>query len=197
MGRVVQELEPGLWWWTAPHPEWTTADVSAYALDDGERLVFFDPIATPETLTDRAAGRTPLVVLTNPWHARDAGELASQLGAEILTPELDVPALQPDRVAGTLYAPGEELPLGARAFSGREDPLDLVLWVEAYGALIIGDTLIDLGDGLELRDDWLPRGAQRGDVLALLRPLLDLPVKHVLPTHGAPTGRDALVRAIA
>jgi hypothetical protein len=30
-----------------------------------------------------------------------------------------------------------------------------------------------------------------------LRELLDLPVEHVLPTHGVPTGREALERALA
>jgi hypothetical protein len=34
-------------------------------------------------------------------------------------------------------------------------------------------------------------------VLATLRPLLDLPVEIVLPTHGPPADRAALVRAIA
>ena len=36
----------------------------------------------------------------------------------------------------------------------------------------------------------------REAVAAPLRPLLELPVEHVLATHGGPTGRDALERAL-
>jgi hypothetical protein len=35
------------------------------------------------------------------------------------------------------------------------------------------------------------------EILAGLRPLLDLPVELVLPAHGAPTDRAALERALA
>jgi len=34
-------------------------------------------------------------------------------------------------------------------------------------------------------------------ILEALRPLLELPVEHVLPTHGAPTDRGALERALS
>ena len=46
----MRELRPGLWHWEAPHPQWESTEpwgpeVSSYAIDDGERLLFFDPIA--------------------------------------------------------------------------------------------------------------------------------------------------------
>ena len=39
----MRELQPGLWHWEAPHPEWAPGEpgdqvVSSYAIDDGERL---------------------------------------------------------------------------------------------------------------------------------------------------------------
>jgi hypothetical protein len=37
----------------------------------------------------------------------------------------------------------------------------------------------------------------REQALEVLRPLLELPVELVLPTHGAPTDRAALERALA
>jgi hypothetical protein len=37
----------------------------------------------------------------------------------------------------------------------------------------------------------------RDDVAAPLRPLLELPVEHVLATHGGPMDRTALERALA
>jgi hypothetical protein len=81
----VRELRPGLWHWQAPHPGWEAGEpwdpsVSSYALDDGERLLLFDPLAVPRELEERAAGRDTAIVLTAPWHERDA-EGASSSGS--------------------------------------------------------------------------------------------------------------------
>jgi hypothetical protein len=77
--------------------------VSSYAIDDGERLLLFDPLGVPSELVDLAADRETAIVLTAAWHERDAE----------------------------------------------------------------------------------------------LRPLLELPVEHVLATHGGPTDRAALERALS
>src|SRR2546422_7099353 len=58
----VRELQTGLWHWEAPHPQWRPTEpwsenVSSYAIDDGERLLLFDPLAVPSELGDLAAGR--------------------------------------------------------------------------------------------------------------------------------------------
>ena len=79
---------------------------------------------------------------------------------------------------------------------GSEPPFELVLWVESRGAIVIGDSLVDNGTGLTLFDRWIPEGQTREQVLERLRPLLELPVEIVLPTHGAPTDRAALERAL-
>ena len=63
--------------------------------------------------------------------------------------------------------------------------------------MIAGDTLIDLGNGLEIPRSWLPEGVTVEQVAVGLRPLLDKPVEIVLPTHGEPTDRAALERALA
>ena len=42
-----QVLPEGVYHWTATHPEWE-GPVSAYAIDDGERLILIDPIAVPD-----------------------------------------------------------------------------------------------------------------------------------------------------
>ena len=71
------ELRQGLWHWKAPHSGWRSDEpwdqnVSSYAIDDGERLLLFDPLAVPSELEDIAAGRETAIVLTAPWHERDA-----------------------------------------------------------------------------------------------------------------------------
>ena len=63
--------------------------------------------------------------------------------------------------------------------------------------MIAGDTLIDLGNGLEIPASWLPEGVTVEQVATGLRPLLDKRVEFVLPTHGGPTDRAALERALA
>jgi hypothetical protein len=72
-----------------------------------------------------------------------------------------------------------------------------VLWVENSGAVIAGDTLVDFGQGLEIPLQWLLEGVTREHVADGLRPLLALPVEHVLATHGGPSDRASLERALS
>ena len=96
-----------------------------------------------------------------------------------------------------LYLPGDELPPGVDgAFAGRE-PNDLILWVDSMRAVIPGDTIVDFGQGLEIPPVWPHEGVTREQMAETLGPLLELPAEHVLPTHGAPTGRDALQRTLS
>jgi hypothetical protein len=50
--------------------------------------------------------------------------------------------------------------------------------------LISGDTLVDFGYGLEINERWLRPGVTREEIATGLRPLLELPVEHVLASHG-------------
>jgi glyoxylase-like metal-dependent hydrolase (beta-lactamase superfamily II) len=75
---------------------------------------------------------------------------------------------------------------------------DIVLWIPSHGAVVAGDTLADFGSGLELNERWLADvGTTREQIVAGLRPLLELPVERVLATHGGPFDRAALERALA
>jgi glyoxylase-like metal-dependent hydrolase (beta-lactamase superfamily II) len=208
----MRELQAGLWHWEASHPEWTPAnteawgpEVSSYAIDDGERLLLIDPLALPNEINELAARRDPVVVLTSPWHERDAHSLVERLGAPVFVPRPDdfnddVAWLRDDlerlEKEGQVYSAGDRLPVGVEAFPGRL-PNDLVLWVKSRRALVLGDTLVDRGHGLELPADWLPKGVTREQALEAQRPLLELPVELVLPTHGPPTDRAALERALS
>jgi glyoxylase-like metal-dependent hydrolase (beta-lactamase superfamily II) len=191
----VRELRSGLWHWEAPHPEWKTDEevVSSYALDDGERLLLFDPLGVPPEIEERARERETAIVLTCPWHRRDAVELARRLDAPIYVPPPDPP--DPDPVPGHVFKAGDRLPVGVQAYPGRE-PNDLVLWVESRRALIAGDTLIDRGKGLEFPRDWVPDDMNPDEIFESLQPLRELSVEHVLATHGGPSDRAALARAL-
>ncbi|MBA3844089.1 MAG: MBL fold metallo-hydrolase [Actinobacteria bacterium] len=207
----MRELQRGLWHWTAVHPEWEPGtdwahtSVSSYALDDGAQLLLFDPIAVPSELIARASEREVAIVLTCPWHERDSQALVDELRAPIFLPPPeafndDVDWLRPDlerlEAEGRIFVAGDRLPIGVDAFAGKK-ACDLVLWVEGRNALVIGDTLLDRGNGLELLTDWLSAGQTRDQLIEILRPLLDLPIEVVLPTHGPPTDKAALGRALA
>lgn len=54
-------MQPGVWRWTARHPAWKPgedwgAQVSSFAVDDGERLLLLDPLAPPAELDALVAG---------------------------------------------------------------------------------------------------------------------------------------------
>ncbi len=155
----MRELQAGLWHWQAPHPGWQPSEpwdrnVSSYAIDDGERLLLFDPIAPPSEIEKLAAERETAVVLTAPWHERDAQRLVERLGVPVYTPLPDtaedlmqtygITAEQagdgsPDVVwllkegigEAHPYAAGDRLDVGVEAFPGQK-PNDLVLWIESH-----------------------------------------------------------------
>ena len=155
-------LPEGVHHWTATHPEWE-GPVSAYAVDDGEQLILIDPIAVPDDVRGLIGSRQVVTVLTSTWHERDA----ASLGFPVWAPAPDRPEDQ--LVPATRYAIGDSL-FGLEAYPGREGQLDLVLWSERIRAVIAGDTLIDLGSGLEIPASWLPEGVTVEQVATGLRP---------------------------
>ena len=220
----MRELAPGLWHWESPHPAWEptepwSANVSSYALDDGEQLLLFDPLGVPGELERLVDERETAIVLTAPWHERDAETLVRRFGVPVYTPRPDsaqdlmdmygITAEQagegsPDLVwllregkgEARPYEDGDRLPFGAEVFAGLKAN-DTVLWLEGRRTVIAGDTLADFGRGLEIHEDWLRPGTTREEIAAALRPLLDLPVEYVLATHGGPFDRAALEAALA
>jgi glyoxylase-like metal-dependent hydrolase (beta-lactamase superfamily II) len=220
----VRELRPGLWHWEAPHPDWRPTEpwsenVSSYAIDDGERLLLFDPLAVPSEIEERAAGGETAIVLTSPWHERDAQSLVERLGVPVYTPLPDTAEylmrtygltaeqagdgspdliwlLRENKGEARPYSAGDRLPVGVEAFPGQK-PNDTVLWVESHRAVIAGDTLADFGEGPQINPRWLSADVTREQVVDGLRPLLALPVEHFLGTHGGPYDRAALERALS
>ena len=220
----MQELRPGLWHWQATHPEWEEGEpwdpnVSSYAIDEGEQLLLVDPLAVPAEIEALAADRKTAIVLTAPWHERDSRGLVERLGAPVYTPLPDsaeylmktwnltaeqVGEGSPD-VAWLVregigeahpFEAGDRLDVRVEVFPGQK-PNDTVLWIESKGAVIAGDTLADFGDGPQINPRWLTPTTTREQVVAGLRPLLDLPVEHFLPTHGTPADKATLERALS
>ena len=224
----VHELRPSLWHWTATHPEWDgqlrtgrpdapwDRVVSSYALiDEGERLLLFDPLALPGEIEGLAAGRETAIVLTAPWHERDTQRLVERQAWPVFAPppesEDDLMErfgvtreqvaggspdlrwlLESDTVERHLFSPGEPLPFGVNSFPGLSKH-EAVFWIDSRRAVVTGDTFADVGRGLEIQAE----DSAREQVMEGLRPLLELPVELVLPAHGPPTDRAALERALS
>jgi glyoxylase-like metal-dependent hydrolase (beta-lactamase superfamily II) len=209
----MRELRPGVWHWQSSHPDhqagtWWSGLVSSYAIELGDDLVLFDPLSVPDELRERATA----VVLTAPYHERDA----RTLGLPVHTPPADTWedwvekfGVDPEQVRGMesedlawlragegeghFHGPGA-WPSGIRAYAGREDN-DLVLWLPSLHVLVTGDTLSNFDGGLNIQLGGR-RHVTRDEVAERLRPLLELPVELVLPAHGEPADRAALERAL-
>jgi hypothetical protein len=197
------ELRPGLWRWTAPHPNWRPdadpgspadwpPDVGCVACRTPGALVFIDPLVpggAEEEFWAWADGIVrdhgePVVVLTTiRWHRRSRDELAARYGASTSRARAALPrGVELFAVAGA----GERL-----------------VWLAEHRALVPGDLLLaDPSGPLRLcPESWLDHLG--GDALATVRermaPLLDLPVEMVLVSHGEPVlegGAEALAGAL-
>ena len=74
--------------------------------------------------------------------------------------------------------------------------------VERQAALVPGDVLLGDGNGgvRMCPESWLPGTTKHGDLAGSLAPLLELPIKRILVSHGEPVldrGRAALAAALA
>jgi glyoxylase-like metal-dependent hydrolase (beta-lactamase superfamily II) len=140
-----------------------------------------------------------VVVLTSPWHERDTRVLVEEHDPPVFVTDPgedspDVEWLLSGEVGDPhLYSVDGGLPAGIEALPGRE-PNDVVLWVPSRRSVVAGDTLVDFGDGLTIHEPWL--STSREQVVEQLCPLLDLPVEHVLATHGGPHDAAALRHAL-
>jgi len=199
----VQELRPGLWRWTATHPEWEHAEhwgpeVGSVYAELPDALVMVDPLV-PQDEEDRfwealdrdveRVGKPVHVLLTVHWHERSV--------ATVL-----------DRYKATLWRPEEkgQLPAGVHAEVVKgSDWVEALFFLESHRALIAGDLLIGKdGGGIELPVRWFPKGEQdwaEQELKPELRKRLGgLPVELVVVSHGEPVledGAAALERALA
>ena len=96
--------------------------VSSYAIDDGDQVLLFDPLAPPREIVELAADRQSAIVLTCPWHERDTRSLAERLGTVVFVPPPDEGSpdvdwlLASDTVERHLFSAGDQLPVGVEAF---------------------------------------------------------------------------------
>ena len=205
----VLAIAPGLWRWTGYHEEWRQ-DVGCVYLETPDGVVLVHPLVPPEDTTrfwkalDRdveRAGGPVHVLVTVFWHTRSAAAMVERYGARVWAASGARAAIA--RRAGVVsdtFRPGEPLPGGVEAWRTVKSA-EVVFWVPEHSALVAGDTLLGDGKrGVKLCPvTWLPAEKTHRDLAASLRPLLDLPVRRVLVSHGDPVltgGGRALARAL-
>ena len=86
----MHEVRPGVWHWQSHHPDWNEEqwwppEVSSYAIEVGDEVLLFDPLAVPDELARWATA----IVLTAPYHERDARALVRDRGLPVHTPPAD------------------------------------------------------------------------------------------------------------
>jgi hypothetical protein len=201
--EALTELRPGLFRWTALHPDADPAPEPGSPADWGpyvgsvayaarDALLLVDPLVPadrPELQKAldalvRSHGQRVAIVTTLGFHRRSRDELAERYDASTSRARTSLPAgVETVVVAGA----GETM-----------------VWLPEHAALVPGDRLLgDDAGGLRLpADSWLrylPSGIRRDGLVEALRPLLDLPVELVLVSHGEPVlkgGREAIARAL-
>ena len=177
----MQEIAPGLRRWTSWHDHWEE-EVGSVAVDTVDGLVLIDPLDPPPGLPSAQH-----VLITVYWHVRTTAGLKARVWA----PSRSRRPLENRGIEG-VEAAGADLPGGITAFQTAR-AAEAVYWLPDHRAVVVGDVLLGAGAKPRATDAplrlcperWLGK-ATHEDLRRSLRPLLDLPVEHVLVSHGAP-----------
>ncbi len=221
----MDEIAPGIFRWTAPHPTWRTSveEVISYALLSQSILVVVDPQLPVASDARRAellgrldglvAGAARLeLMITIPYHTRSTETLYERFWSTVPTSIWGHSAVK-KRL--TRRAPLTTIPAGkpgsaaevaggtALAFTiGRPRRSESPLFFPRLRAVVFGDAVVGVGGGLRFwNQSSSTTAAWYRDVFGpTLQPLLEHDIDHVLVTHGESVigdGRRALAECLA
>lgn len=223
---MTEQIAPGIYSWTAAHPEWRTRiewghRVASYALVSEDILVLIDPLLPAEDSPEYASVLAELdglaegslaleIMITIPYHTRSAEALYLRyLGSEphprlwghkAVAKRLTDPSVRLDILRPAEAVEQHGRPLAVPYPIGNPRRYETPLWFPESHALAFGDAVVGSDDGLRV---WQPGPFSpawyREKFLPTMIPLLELPVERVLVTHGPAVlqdGREALRRAL-
>jgi hypothetical protein len=209
-----EELGPGLWRWTARHPEWHPGDfgrqVASYLVEAGSDALLIDPLlpdpADPVLgLIERVRSDRLSVLVTVPYHVRSAEAVRDrQPGRVEIWGHPAVAKRLADPRGFREIEPGAVLPAGATAHAiGRPRRHEMPIHLPSHDALAFGDAVVEVDGELRMwsseRVDERRARFYAERFAPTLRPLVELDPERVLVTHGAPVlarGRAALAAAL-
>jgi glyoxylase-like metal-dependent hydrolase (beta-lactamase superfamily II) len=196
----MDEIAPGIFRWTARHPEWHPgswgAEVASFAVREPGRTLLVDPLLGDKQWAelDAVVDGDVQTLITIPYHVRSAAEAAKRYGGSIW-------GHRGCRKRLAKSDPFEELSPGSAPEAVRPIPIgkprrhEMPLLIESCGALCFGDSVVGVpGSEGPLRiwfysdydESWY-----RQRFLPTLQPLKELDVQAVLVTHGDPVVDDA------
>jgi hypothetical protein len=199
--QEARQVAENLWRWTAPHPDWPASVppdspsywprmVGSVLYTNNRSAVFIDPQLPPDPSAfwawadERVGDRDVAVLTTIKWHRRSRDDFAARYGASTSRAK-------------------PNLPEGVESFRLRRAG-ETVFWLAEPRALVPGDRILG-ADGGSVRlcpESWLRylgTGITIPELKARLRPLRELPIEHVLVSHGEPVignGAHALAKAL-
>jgi glyoxylase-like metal-dependent hydrolase (beta-lactamase superfamily II) len=189
------EVLEGVWRFEARHPEWTEDEggeegwdpiVSWWALSTPAGIALIDPLIDDWVAIDelvRANGGCAGIIRSCHWHQRSIAEAAVRYHAQVWaaphSPEGRWPSFD-----GGLSDRQELFDRIVVLEMERDD--EVALWLPTQRALLFGDAMLRGATGrLQVcPESWTQPEAGRARLEALLRELTELPVEHVLVSHG-------------
>jgi hypothetical protein len=194
----MREIAPGLYYWTAAHPSWDPVHepespgdwpehVGCVLFEGPDAVVLIDPLVPEERwgeLDERIARRPVVVLTTMRFHGRSRDAVLERYGGVKVRHDAPMPT-----GVEALPVPGFD---------------ETMYWLPGPRALVPGDRLIgDRAGGARLCPpswlDYLPGDDGVEQLRVALAPLLELPVEHLLLSHGDPViggARVALAAAL-
>ena len=144
----MEEIVPGLWRWTAPHPAWAPGAepdspgdweqyVGSVLYEDRDAAVFIDPLVPGDEdqfwswADDRVAGRSVTVLTTLAPHRRSREQVAQRYAASTSRAKRNLPSgVEP------IVLPGAR---------------ETMFWLPEHRTLVPGDRILGApGEGLRL-----------------------------------------------
>jgi hypothetical protein len=193
----VQEVAPGIFHWSAEHPN-TGSQAHSYLLAEARTVL--DPMVDDDVLAWLRERPPERVVLTNRHHWRQADRLVEAFDCPVLCPRPGLHEFEGTDREVEPYDDGQELASGLVAHEvDAISPDDFAVhYTAGAGALAFADGLIRRASGLDFVSDGLigddPPAVKRGLVEAFDR-LAELVFDALLFAHGEPLpagGSDAL-----
>jgi hypothetical protein len=193
----MEEIAPGIWHWSAPHPG-IGIRVHSYYLSAERVLV--DPIAPAEGLDWFATNGPPTdILLTNRHHYRSSDDFVERFGVAVRCVRQGMHEFSRGEPVEP-FDVGDELPGGVVAHEvGAICPDETALFIPARRALAVADGVVRWEEGgtLGFVPDYLmdqPEQTKAG-LRDAYRRLSELDFDHLLLAHGNPlvgNGRAAL-----